>query len=82
MSKRGVVQMTCRKCGSIGHNRRSCKGPVGGNTPLPSNGASTLKAQTTLSDGCLRVKIFTQGARTLKAQSTLSDGCLKAKILN
>ncbi|KAK8655675.1 hypothetical protein V6N13_108247 [Hibiscus sabdariffa] len=37
MSKRGVVQMACRKCGSIGHNRRSCKGPVSGNTPLPSN---------------------------------------------
>ncbi|KAL4333847.1 hypothetical protein GQ457_07G010930 [Hibiscus cannabinus] len=48
MSKRGVVQMTCRKCGNIGHNRRSCKGPVGGNTHLPSNvNARVPKRKTT-----------------------------------
>ncbi|KAK8540585.1 hypothetical protein V6N13_027104 [Hibiscus sabdariffa] len=27
------VQMTCSKCGKTGHNKRSCKGQVGGNAP-------------------------------------------------
>ncbi|KAK8616093.1 hypothetical protein V6N13_017657 [Hibiscus sabdariffa] len=48
MSKRGVIQMTCKKCRNIGHNRRSCKGPVGGNTHLPSNvNARVPKRKTT-----------------------------------
>ena len=25
----------CKKCGRLGHNKRSCKGEVGGNSKLP-----------------------------------------------
>ena len=25
----------CKKCGKLGHNKRSCKGEVGGNSKLP-----------------------------------------------
>ncbi|KAK8631684.1 hypothetical protein V6N13_028466 [Hibiscus sabdariffa] len=40
MSKKGVVRMTCSKCGNSGHNKRSCKGVVGGNRPLPFNSSA------------------------------------------
>ncbi|KAK8714515.1 hypothetical protein V6N13_149705 [Hibiscus sabdariffa] len=40
MSKKGVVRMTCSKCGNSGHNKRSCKGVVGGNRPLASNSSA------------------------------------------
>ncbi|KAL4386600.1 hypothetical protein GQ457_09G006940 [Hibiscus cannabinus] len=39
------VQMTCSKCGKTGHNKRSCKGQVGGNVPT-SNGPRTKAAPT------------------------------------
>ncbi|KAL4291571.1 hypothetical protein GQ457_14G019510 [Hibiscus cannabinus] len=39
-SKKGVVRMTCSKCGNSGHNKRSCKGVVGGNRPLASNSSA------------------------------------------
>ncbi|KAL4277845.1 hypothetical protein GQ457_03G025990 [Hibiscus cannabinus] len=32
--------MTCSKCDNSGHNKRSCKGVVGGNKPLPSNSSA------------------------------------------
>ncbi|KAL4335956.1 hypothetical protein GQ457_07G018510 [Hibiscus cannabinus] len=44
MPKKGVVRMTCSKCGNSGHNKRSCKGVVGGNRPLASN-SSARKSQ-------------------------------------
>ncbi|KAK8659316.1 hypothetical protein V6N13_029522 [Hibiscus sabdariffa] len=31
------AQMTCSKCGNRGHNKRSCKGQVGGNTSSNNN---------------------------------------------
>ncbi|KAL4347998.1 hypothetical protein GQ457_17G020520 [Hibiscus cannabinus] len=40
MSKKGVVRMTCSKCDNLGHNKRSCKGVVGGNRPLASNSSA------------------------------------------
>ncbi|KAL4348850.1 hypothetical protein GQ457_17G019440 [Hibiscus cannabinus] len=40
MSKKGVVRMTCSKCGNSGHNKRSCKGVVGGNRHLASNSSA------------------------------------------
>nr|POF08775.1 hypothetical protein CFP56_39258 [Quercus suber] len=30
------IAKRCKSCGKIGHNKRSCKGEVGGNSSLPS----------------------------------------------
>nr|POE91610.1 hypothetical protein CFP56_25652 [Quercus suber] len=30
------IAKECKSCGKIGHNKRSCKGEVGGNSSLPT----------------------------------------------
>ena len=30
------IAKRCKSCGKIGHNKRSCKGEVGGNSSLPT----------------------------------------------
>ena len=37
-SKRLGIAKRCKSCGKIGHNKRSCKGEVGGNSSLPTTG--------------------------------------------
>ena len=34
------IAKRCKSCGKIGHNKRSCKGEVGGNSSLPTAAAS------------------------------------------
>ncbi|KAK8614012.1 hypothetical protein V6N13_122391 [Hibiscus sabdariffa] len=36
------VQMTCSKCGSKGHNKRSCRGQVGGNARAGRNARPSM----------------------------------------
>ena len=35
-SRRAGISKQCKACGKLGHNRRSCKGEIGGNSSLPS----------------------------------------------
>ena len=35
-SRRAGFSKQCKVCGKLGHNRRSCKGEIGGNSLLPS----------------------------------------------
>ena len=39
-SKSLSIAKKCKSCGKIGHNKRSCKGEVGGNSSLPIVAAS------------------------------------------
>ena len=34
-SRRAGISKQCKACGMLGHNRRSCKGEIGGNSSLP-----------------------------------------------
>ena len=34
-SKRAGISKHCKACGKLEHNRRSCKGEIGGNSSLP-----------------------------------------------
>ena len=34
--RRADISRQCKTCGKIGHNKRSCKGEIGGNSSLPS----------------------------------------------
>ena len=34
-SRRVGISKQCKTCGKLGHNRRSCKGEIGGNFSLP-----------------------------------------------
>ena len=34
-SRRAGISKQCKSCGKLGHNRRSCKGEIGGNSSLP-----------------------------------------------
>ena len=34
-SRRAGISKQCKACGKLGHNRRSCKGKIGGNFSLP-----------------------------------------------
>ena len=33
-SRRASISKQCKACGKLGHNRRSCKGEIGGNSSL------------------------------------------------
>ena len=35
-SRRADISKQCKACGKLEHNRRSCKGEIGGNSSLPS----------------------------------------------
>ena len=44
--KRGLgISKQCKLCGKLGHNKRSCKGEVGGNSSLP--GSASQASRTT-----------------------------------
>ena len=34
-SRRAGISKQCKACGKLGHNRRSCRGEIGGNSSLP-----------------------------------------------
>nr|POE98084.1 hypothetical protein CFP56_55183 [Quercus suber] len=34
-TRRGGISKQCKTCGKLGHNKRSCKGEIGGNSSLP-----------------------------------------------
>ena len=38
--RRAGISKQCRSCGQIGHNKRSCKGQIGGNSFIPSTTAT------------------------------------------
>ena len=38
--RRAGISKQCRSCGQIGHNKRSCKGHIGGNSFIPSTTAT------------------------------------------
>ncbi|KAK8696691.1 hypothetical protein V6N13_001823 [Hibiscus sabdariffa] len=42
MTKKGV-RMSCKKCEGYGHNVRTCKGPVGGNTRPQQQASSSTE---------------------------------------
>ena len=33
--KRAGISKQCKTCGKLGHNKRTCKGEIGGNSSLP-----------------------------------------------
>ena len=41
--KRAGISKQCKTCGKLGHNKRSCKGEIGGNSSLPG---TTNKTKT------------------------------------
>ena len=43
--RRAGISKQCRTCGKIGHNKRSCKGEVGGNSSLPGSTNRTSAAK-------------------------------------
>ncbi|XP_030958475.1 uncharacterized protein LOC115980352 [Quercus lobata] len=45
--RRVGISKQCRTCGKIGHNKRSCKGEVGGNSSLPDTTNKTSAAKKT-----------------------------------
>ncbi|KAK9998276.1 hypothetical protein SO802_017879 [Lithocarpus litseifolius] len=45
--RRAGISKQCRACGKIGHNKRSCKGEIGGNSSLPGTTNRTSAANKT-----------------------------------
>ena len=43
--RRVGISKQCRGCGQIGHNKRSCKGQIGGNSSIPSTTNRTTAAK-------------------------------------
>ena len=43
--RRASISKQCRTCGKIGHNKRSCKGEIGGNSSLPGTTNKTTTAK-------------------------------------
>ncbi|KAK8690435.1 hypothetical protein V6N13_073968 [Hibiscus sabdariffa] len=54
--------MTCSKCGNSSHNKRSCKGVVGGNRTLPSNSSARKPQRKTrrVANSNVPQQVFTQ----------------------
>ncbi|XP_058782950.1 uncharacterized protein LOC131657557 [Vicia villosa] len=84
---RTLSTVSCRKCGAVGHNIRSCKGkraadrsiPVGGNKKEKTKGAAKGKGA---SKGAAKTKGASKGAAKTKGASkgaTKGKGAAKAK---
>ena len=43
--RRAGISKQCRSCGQIGHNKRNCKGHIGGNYFIPSTTNRTTAAK-------------------------------------
>ncbi|KAK9995780.1 hypothetical protein SO802_020466 [Lithocarpus litseifolius] len=42
------IAKRCKSCGKLGHNKRSCKGEVGGNSSLPTAGGGGLNSRSSI----------------------------------
>ena len=55
------IAKRCKSCGKIGHNKRSCKGEVGGNSSLPtavSGGPNNKSSRQNKYNTCLCINFF------------------------
>src|ERR1051325_8208042 len=44
--QRNLATITCKKCGALGHNKRSCKGKRAADSAIPIGGNKKAKAAT------------------------------------
>ncbi|KAF3973335.1 hypothetical protein CMV_003241 [Castanea mollissima] len=75
-SRRADISKQCKAYGKLGHNRRSCKGEIGGNSSLPGtiNRTNTSNKEATATRSVCRSEIGEEKRRERASLSPKNDG--------